>query len=389
MNDAFELPAGVIYLLGHSLGPPAKQTLDAVANCAGQEWAQGLAASWNAAGWFQSGRRLGGKIAALIGVASDEVIVADCVSVNLYKIAVAALLARPERRRVLIEADGFPTDHYILEGACRTIGHARLDTAPRHDLAQAIDRNTGLVVVSHVDYRGGDRVNMETLTEAAHAHGAWIAWDLSHSLGAVEIDLGQADFAVGCGYKYACGGPGAPGFLFVARRHHGALHNPISGWFGHAAPFAFEPAYRASPGIAAFATGTPPILSLAALEAAIDHLAHQDQANLAQANAHLGDLFSGRIAAAAPDPDFVRLTPNQPRGAHIAYTHTQGYALIQALIARGVIGDFRAPDVVRFGFSALYLTAQDAIAAAECVIDVLRDGGLLSQAAAARGHIVT
>jgi kynureninase len=368
MSATYTFAEDTIYLLSHSLGPPSIATLQAARACSEHQWARGLAASWNDAGWFEAPQRLGAKIAPMIGARAHEVIVCDSVSVNIYKLAVAALQARQQRPKVLIEAGGFPTDHYVLEGACVVSGANHMQTAPRETLGDFIDETTALVVVSHVDFRSGHRHDIEALTRTAQAAGAWILWDLSHSLAAVEITVGEADFAVGCGYKYVCGGPGAPGFLFIAERHQGRLRNPVSGWFGHAAPFAFEPAYRAADAASAFAAGTPPILSITALEQAIDDLGQHDLQTLSTKAHHLGEVFDQALRAA--EFGLTRITPPS-RGAHLAYTHPHAQGLCQALIGAGVICDFRAPDVIRFGFNALFLTDADALHAAGRVQGIL------------------
>lgn len=370
VRDRFVLPDGVIYLLGHSLGPAPKAALEALNRTASVDWAHGLAASWNAAGWMAAGARVGGKIARRIGAKPHEVQVCDSVTVNLYKLAGAAKMASA-RGGFVIEDGGFPTDSYALEGVLSAIGGYAVVT-PRDELAAAITEDTAAVLATEVDFRSGHRLDLAALAAAARAHGALSLIDLSHSVGAVAVDVAAAgiDLAVGCGYKYLCGGPGAPGFIYIAERHHGRLQTPLPGWMGHAAPFAFEADFAPAAGAQGFAAGTPPILSLAALEAALDAFADVEDRDLEARALALGDRFHAAIAEAAARHDILRITPAQ-RGAHLAYRFADGFALKEALAAQGVVGDFRAPDIVRFGFCPLFLTDADVDRAAGIVADVL------------------
>jgi kynureninase len=370
--DAFDLPKDQIYLLGHSLGPPARATLKALAHSAHVDWAKGLAASWNDAGWIDASVRVGDKIATLIGAPPASVLACDSVSINIAKLVFAVMTARKDRRVILIEDGGFPTDFYMIEGVARTLGNCTIKSAPRTALADHISDDVALLVATHVDYKSGHRLDLATLNGVARAQGCWTLWDLSHSLGAVDVAIDDSDLAVGCGYKYVCGGPGAPAFLYVAPHLQGVLQNPLSGWLGHAAPFAFEPRYRAAAGIAQWASGTPPILSMAALEAAIDALRTHDMAALARHAQLLGDMFVARVRAGVSDSDLPLITPLSARGAHIAFQHEDGFAIIQALKARGVVGDFRAPNVLRFGFAPLFLSEDQVLRAADQLIDVMQ-----------------
>ncbi len=371
-RDAFERPEGVVYLAGNSLGPLPKTAAEAVARTVRTEWGESLVRGWNSHDWIGAPARIGGKIAGLIGAAADEVIVADSTSVNLYKLAVAAMQARPDRPVVLSEPGDFPTDLYMLEGAVASLGGGRrLVLRAAGDIAAALTGEVALLVLCHAHYRGAAVRDMAVLTAKAQAAGALVLWDLSHSAGVLDVDLNgcNADLAVGCGYKYLNGGPGAPAFLFVARRHQQALVSPLSGWFGHARPFAFEDSYEPAPGVARFACGTPPILSIAALECGID-LALEAGAAAAAAKARaLGDLFIERVGDA--------LTLESPadaarRGGHVAFSHPDAYAIIQCLIARGVIGDYREPDVMRFGLSPLTLSFVEVARAADLLVEVVR-----------------
>lgn len=376
-RERFALPDGVIYLDGNSLGALPRATVDRLQVVLREEWGEGLIRSWNSADWFHAPRRVGAKIARLIGAQPHEVVVADSTSVNLYKLIVAALRARPGRTTVLSEPGNFPTDLYMIESALRTLGDGhRLSLVARESLASAIDEETALVLLTHVHYKTAEMWDMAALTQAAHARGAMVLWDLSHSAGAVEVDLNGAgaDLAVGCGYKFLNGGPGAPAYLFVAERHLGSLETPLGGWMGHARPFDFVDGYEAGPGIVRFQCGTPAILALAALESGVDvHLAAEMRAIVAKSRA-LAELFIDEVAARGEPYGISLVGPPRgaPRGSHVSFRHPEAYAIVQALIARGVIGDFRAPDVMRFGLTPLYLRHADVLAAARQLEAVMR-----------------
>jgi kynureninase len=358
---AFDLPVGVIYLDGNSLGPPTRAALARIAACADGEWKDGLIRSWNDAGWIELPRRAGAKIARLIGARPDEVIVADSVSVNLFKLAGALLGAGGA---ICVEADEFPTDQYVLEGLSRLTG------APFQRLAPGEAPAGGVFVKSLVHYKTAAVADMLAMEARARKSGTRIIWDLSHAAGLFPVDVAGAGarFAVGCGYKYLNGGPGAPSFVYVEGREAERLSQPIAGWMGAARPFDFCTDYHPAAGSARFAAGTPPILSLVALDAALDLFEGADL-SLAQAKARLlSDIFIDRAAALGLAPT---LGPG-PRGGHVCFAHKEGYAVMQALIARGVIGDFRAPDLMRFGFSPLFLSYADVWRAADRLADVLR-----------------
>jgi kynureninase len=372
-RDAFDLPDGMIYLDGNSLGPPPRTALARLRDTAEREWARDLITSWNANGWMDAPLRVGGKIARLIGAEPGEVAVADSTSVNLFKLAAGALSLRPGRRVILSETGNFPTDLYVLQGLAAATG-AELRAVPREDVQSSLDDDVAVLVLTHVHYKSARRWDMAAVTAAAQARGALALWDLSHSTGAVAVDLNaaQADLAVGCGYKYLNGGPGAPAFLFVAGRHQAQIRSPLSGWMGHAEPFAFDDAYRPAGDIRAQLCGTPGILGLAALEAGVDLQAEADAAAIEAKGQSLCDLFIAEVERRCARFGLALATPRDrgSRGLHVSFAHPDGYAVVQALIARGVIGDFRAPDIMRFGFSPLYLSHAQVLRAAEILQQV-------------------
>lgn len=386
-RQRFDLPDGVIYLDGNSLGALPKATAAAVADLTTRQWGERLIRSWNE-GWIDAPSRIGEKIARLIGGAPGELAVADSTSVNLFKLLTAALRANPERRVILSEAGNFPTDLHIAEGVVAGIPGATLRVAPRDRLAEALDESIAVLMLTHVHYKTAERFDMAAWTARAHAVGALALWDLSHSAGAVPVDLNgaNADLAVGCGYKYLNGGPGAPAYLFVAERHQAALANPISGWMGHAAPFDFADGYAPAPGIKRWLAGTPPMLSLAALEVGVDLMLEVDPALIAAKSAALFDTF----AAIGDALGLECVSPRDPaqRGSHISFRHPQAYPLCQALIAHSVIGDFRAPDVLRLGLTPLYLGFEDAVRAGKILADLLATGAYRHPQFATR-HAVT
>jgi kynureninase len=352
----FVLPDGVIYLDGNSLGPLPRRTATHVAHVVAQEWGSGLIRSWNDAGWMAAQRRVGDKIGRILGARPGEIVVADSTSINLFKLMVAAARLRPARAKIVLEAGDFPTDLHMAEAAARVLPGVRVEIVARDALTDAIDGNTAVAVLCHVHYRSGCRHDMAAMNAAARRAGASIVWDLSHSTGAIEVDLAAsgAELAVGCGYKFLNGGPGAPAFLFVAAPLQAAMETPLPGWIGHAAPFDFSAAYKPTPGAARFQCGTPPILSLAALESGVDHFLTVDRDALFAKSAALFDLFAE--AAAASCPDLTMITPRDAgrRGSHIAFRHQDAARIMAALAAEGVIGDFRPPDVLRFGLTPLY-----------------------------------
>jgi len=371
-RERFILPEGVIYLDGNSLGALPGATPARVQEVLQSEWGEGLIRSWNAAGWFDMASRIGAKIAPLIGAAPHEVIACDSTSVNLFKLIAAALRLRPGRKVVLSEPGNFPTDLYMIAGL-ETQGLAERRLAERGRLVEALGGDVALLLLTHVHYKTGAMHDMAALTRAAHAAGALVLWDLSHSTGALPVDLSgaRADFAVGCGYKYLCGGPGAPAFAFVAERHQAGLEQPLTGWFGHAAPFAFSDDYAGAPGIERLQCGTPPILGLAALEVGVDLIAGIGVARLYGKSQALSEFFLECLMAHGVAFELVSPPKSDDRGSQLSFRHLHAYAICQALIARGVIGDFRAPDVLRLGFAPAYLSFADIAAAARHLAEVL------------------
>ena len=371
-RDRFHLPEGVVYLDGNSLGPLPRATPGRVAEVVTREWGEGLIRSWNDAGWIDLAGRVADKIARLIGATAGSVVVADSTSVNLFKLLGAALTMRPGRRVIVSERSNFPTDLYVAEGVAAFLGAGHsLRLMEPDDIAGAIDDDVAVVMLTHVNYRTGAMHDMTALTAAAHAHGALALWDLAHSAGAVPVDLAGADvdLAVGCGYKFLNGGPGAPAFLYVTPQLHAGLRMPITGWLGHAAPFAFESSYRPAPGLAQATVGTPPVLSLAALEVGIDIALDAPMDQLRAKAVRQVALLAELIEAAAPGV-FRRVTP-AVHGSQLCLSHPDAYAIMQALIARGVIGDFRAPDILRFGITPLTLRYAELAEAAAILGDIM------------------
>ena len=384
----FDLPEGVIYLDGNSLGPPPRAAAGRIADVVAREWGSGLIASWNDAEWIGAPARIGDKIARLIGAAEDEVIVTDSTSVNLFKLVVAAAGIAPPGAPIIAEAVDFPTDLHIARRAAELTGRPFIAVA-RDRLPDVLLRGIGVAALSHVHYRSGARHDLGGLTALAREHGGRIVWDLSHSIGAVPIDLARSsiDLAIGCGYKYLNGGPGAPAFLHVAKGLQSRLSSPIAGWFGHAAPFAFEDDYVPADGIARFLAGTPPMLSLLALECGVDLMLEADGAALSAKSSALFDMFAD--LAAAHSPSLVLVTPRDParRGSHISFAHPHAFEIVQALIARGVIGDFRAPDIARFGLAPLYLSFVDIARAVDVIADVIDGESFRNPRFAVRGKV--
>ncbi len=370
-REKFVLPAGVIYLDGNSLGALPKPVVDRLSRAVADEWGRDLITSWNVHDWIDLPRRAGEKIASLIGAEPGTVVVADSTSVNIFKLLHVALSKRPGRRTILTETGNFPTDLYIA-GSVADLTRHELRSG---DLAQIGD-DVAVVLVTEVNYRTGARHDMAELTRRAHQAGALIIWDLCHSAGAVPVDLAaaDADFAVGCGYKFLNGGPGAPAFAYVAPRHLDGLSQPIAGWLGHAAPFDFAPDYRPAPGIDAMRAGTPPILSMSALDEALDVFAGVDMDALKRKADALFELFAAQIAMRAPALEIVTPRDAGRRGSQINLRHPQAYAVMQALIARGVVGDFREPDIIRLGLTPLYLGYADVYRAAQILGEVIASG---------------
>ena len=387
----FALPEGLIYLDGNSLGALPADTPARIAAAVEGQWGTDLIASWNKHGWIDAPARLGARIAPLIGAATDEVIVADSTSANLFKLITAACLAQPGRATILTEPGNFPTDLYIAQGVAAVLPERRVRTVPAAEMAAAIDGDTAVVVLTHVHYKTGAMLDMAGLTAAAQAAGAMILWDLSHSAGAVAVDLGgcHVDLAVGCGYKYLNGGPGAPAFLYVARRWQERLRSPMTGWMGHDAPFDFGDNYAPGAGMKRFLCGTPPILGMAALAAGLDTFDGVAMTDVVAKSRSLGDLLIAGLEQRCAGAGFTLVTPRDPdaRGSHVSVAHDHAWEISQALIARGVVGDFRAPDVLRLGLTPLYTAHEDVWRAVEILAEVMESEAWRNPAYAERAAV--
>ncbi|PMS32742.1 kynureninase [Trinickia symbiotica] len=398
LRSRFALNPQVIYLDGNSLGVPPLAAAARAQAVIGEEWADGLIRSWNAAGWYALPRRLGDKLAPLVGAGAGEIVVTDTISINVFKLLSAALrlaAARDGKRRVIVsERANFPTDLYIAQGLIDQLdrGHVlRLVDDPA-ELPEAIDDQTAVVMLTHVNYRTGYMHDMTALTKIAHRAGALALWDLAHSAGAVPVDLrgAGADFAVGCTYKYLNGGPGAPAFAWVAKHHQDAISQPLSGWWGHRAPFAMDAVYAPDQGIGRFLCGTQPIVSMALVEAGLDVFLETDIGAVRHKSLALTDRFIELVESRCAGHALTLVTPraHAQRGSHVSFAHPHGYEVMQALIARGVIGDYREPHVLRFGFTPLYTRFVDVWDAVETLRDILANESWRAPEFAAR-HSVT
>ncbi len=377
LRDAFHLPEGVIYLDGNSLGPLSRKAAARLRETVEREWGDSLVRGWNAHGWAELPERLGDRIGRLIGAAPGATLVCDTTSVNLFKMLAAALELRPGREVILSDEENFPSDLYIADGLTRLIGRGRLRLVPRARLLDALDADVAVAMITQVDYRSGARLDLAATTRRVQAAGAAMLWDLAHSTGAFPVDIAAsgAEFAVGCGYKYLNGGPGAPAFLYMRPDLIEGLRPALSGWFGHAAPFAFDPAYRPAPGIGRMRVGTPAILSMRALDAALDVFDAVDMTEIARKSQALSALFVAELERRAPPGEIALASPRDPaqRGSQVAFRCPHAHAVCQALIAEGVIGDFRAPDLIRFGFAPLYLRFVDVADAAFRLAEILHE----------------
>ena len=377
LQDAFVVPDGVVYLGSNSLGPLPRETPARLQEVAARQWGQDLLRSWTAHDWIGAPQRVGDKIARLIGADQGEVAVADSTSVNLFKLLTAACRLRPGRPVILSEPGNFPNDLYVAQGLqAISDGRIQLRLVSADQVEAAIDGRVAVVLLTHVHYKTSAVHDMARITARAHDQGALTLWDLSHSAGAVPVNLkaAQADFAVGCGYKYLCGGPGAPAYLFVAQRHQATTVSPITGWLGHARPFDFIDDYAPAPGIGRFLAGSHPILGITALEVGIDLMLRADAQARVDKSRRLTGLFVALVESHCGGQGLELASPRdaEARGSHIAFRHEQGYAVMQALIARGVIGDFRAPDLMRFGLAPLYNRYVDCWQAAEALRELLQ-----------------
>ncbi|MEP7130674.1 MAG: kynureninase [Sphingomicrobium sp.] len=372
-RERFRLPDGIIYLDGNSLGALPVAAPDALARTAERQWGENLIASWTKHDWIDWPTQIAAKLAPIVGAMPNELLIADSTSVCLFKLLAAAVRARPARTTILTQRRNFPTDLYVAQGLAEMLG-LQLKAVEPDEVLAAIDDDTAVVTLTHVDYRSGAFYDMRAVNGAAHAAGALVVWDLSHSAGAIALGLNGTgcDLAVGCGYKYLNGGPGAPAFLFVAERLQDELRSPLQGWMGHAEPFAFDDDYRPVGGIARFLTGTPSILALAALDAGLETFAGIAMRDAAAKSRALSQLFVDEVESRC-GPEVQLASPRDPsqRGSHVVFAHPHGYAVMQALIARGVIGDFRAPDLMRFGFAPLYNRFGEIVRAAEILAEIL------------------
>jgi kynureninase len=386
LRDRFMFPDGIAYFDGHSLGPLPCNTLKNQREVVESQWGQQLIGGWND-GWIDAPQRIGAKIARLIGAQPHEVIVADSTSVNLFKLILAACRLS-SRGTLLTEADDFHTDRYISSGAAELTG-LELRIAPRTKVEESIDADTNLVVLTHVHYITAERYDIADVTQTARDAGALTIWDLSHSTGAVplQLNLDRVELAVGCGYKYLNGGPGAPAFLYVAEHLQGRLLSPLRGWMGHAAPFDFTPDYVPAPGIDRFLAGTPPILSLAALECGIDTFDGVSIQAVWEKSIAQFEIFERLMADRCPE--LVCISPTKPsmRGSHISFKHPNAFQICQALIDAGIIGDFREPDVIRFGITPLYLRFEDIWTAVERCAEIVDSRGWDHPRFSARGKV--
>ncbi|OWW22312.1 kynureninase [Noviherbaspirillum denitrificans] len=383
LREQFALPDGVIYLDGNSLGARPKKSLERVREVLAQEWGDDLIRSWNKAGWFDLPLRLGDKLAPLVGAGPGEIAVTDTTSLNLFKVLAGALhiqAGKPEtagRRTIVTERSNFPTDVYMAQGLTEWLDRGyrlKLIDSPE-ELQAAVDSETAVVMLTHVNYRTGYMHDMRAVTAHTHAQGALALWDLAHSAGAVPVDLNRdgADFAVGCTYKYLNGGPGSPAFAWIAPRHQQAFRQPLSGWWSHAAPFKMQPEFAPANGIRRALCGTQPVLSLALVECGLDVFAQTNMAAIRKKSLALTDLFIRLVEQRCADHPLSLATPREHtvRGSQVSFAHPEGYAVMQALIARGVIGDYREPEIMRFGFTPLYTRFVDVWDAVDILADIL------------------
>ena len=362
LRELFDLPESMIYLDGNSLGALPKHTNTRLQEVVQQQWGQSLIQSWNSHDWMQKPTQLGDRIGKLIGAKPEQVLVCDTTSVNIFKLAAAAVAMQPGRSKLITETGNFATDLYLLQGLERMLGdQIEVVALPREQVLSAIDDDTALVLLTHVHYKSGATWDMTKVTQQAHEKGALMLWDLCHSAGAMQVHLDtcKADFAVGCTYKYLNGGPGSPAFLYVAKQHQAQLQQPLTGWLGHARPFNFEDQYESAPGIQQAMCGTPAVLANAALECALEIFEQADLALLRSKAQQLGDVFIQLVQEHCPEFDLASPTDASVRGNQVSLYHPEGYAIMQNLIARNIVGDFRAPDILRFGFAPLYVRYED------------------------------
>jgi len=371
-RELFDLPDDLIYLCGNSLGALPKAVAERVPDVVRREWGEGLVGAWNSADWTNLARRVGARIAPLIGAAPTDVTVGDSTSVTLFKTIVAAARMRPDRSVVVVEPTTFPTDGYIADGAARSVGMKLRWTTPGA-IEEAFDDDVAVAVLNHVDFRSGALLDMESVTAPAHDKGVLTLWDVCHSVGALPIDVSGtgADFAVGCTYKYLNGGPGSPAFVWVAPRHQDQVDQPITGWWGHARPFEMGTDYEPGPGISRMVVGTPPVIALSSLESSLTAFDEVSMTDVRAASLSLTDLFISLVDERLPDFEVLTPRTHARRGSQVSLRHPLAYPVVQALAARRVVGDFRKPDVLRFGFAPLYVRHVDVWDAVEQIVGVL------------------
>jgi kynureninase len=373
-QSLFQMPEGVIYLDGNSLGPLPTAVADRVQRMIREQWGKELIRGWNSAGWMVQPRQIGDRVGRLIGAPEGTVVIGDTLSIKVYQALAAAIELNPARRVILSDNGNFPSDLYMAEGLLRSIGRDyTLKVVAPEEVEDAIDETVAVLMLTEVDYRTGRLHDMAALTRKAHAARALTVWDLAHSAGAIPIDVlsAKADFAVGCTYKYLNAGPGAPAFIYVAPVHAETARPALSGWMGHQAPFAFDLDYRAGAGIERMRVGTPPVIAMAALDAALDVWDGVDMRDVRKASIALADLFIREVEARCPELTLASPRDGSKRGSQVSFRHAEGYAIMQALIARGVIGDFRAPDAIRFGFTPLYIGETEVRAAVAVLADIV------------------
>lgn len=376
----FDLPVNTIYLDGNSLGALPKAVKSRVAEVVNQQWGKDLIKSWNSHNWIDLPIKVGEKVAPIIGAAQGQVICCDSISVNLFKLLCSALKLNSPRTVVLSTQDNFPTDLYMVQGLSDLLGPdlCQLQMVEEHNIEKSLTDSVAVLLLTQVNFRTGKLLDMEKLTQLAHDKGILVIWDLAHSAGAlpVELDKCGVDFAVGCGYKYLNGGPGSPAFVYVAKRHQDSIKQPLSGWMGHAKPFAFDAAYQPSPNINQFQCGTPSVISMSALDAALDVWQDVDMLQIRNKSAALADVFIKLLQINTCLDDLVLCSPEniQQRGSQLAFSHYAAFAICQALIEKGVIADFRAPNILRFGFTPLYTSFEDIWQAVTILVNIIKNG---------------
>ena len=375
-KNLFELPKDMIYLDGNSLGPLPKSAIDRVTDMMKREWGEMLITGWNKAGWMQQPVDLGNRLGRLTGAEKGHLVVGDTLSIKVYQALASALAMRPDRKVILTDSGNFPSDLYMAEGLVKSLnqGHKLQVVAPE-EIVRHISEDVAVTLITEIDYRTGRMHNMTDITALAHAAGALTIWDLAHSAGAIEVDLAKAkaDFAVGCTYKYLNGGPGSPGFIYVAPRHSSIAEPALSGWLGHAAPFEFEQNYRAGLSIERMRVGTPGVIASASLDSALDIWDMVEMADVRAASMELSNLFINTLKTSCPMLKLASPRDAKIRGSQVSFHFQDGYAAIQALIARGVVGDFRTPDIMRFGFTPLYIDKDDVLVACKIIADVMQN----------------